>query len=40
VRFASGSDWGTGERHAEAVLIVDVTAICDRATVPLPDRNF
>jgi hypothetical protein len=27
-------DWGAGERHAESMLIVDVTAICDREVLP------
>jgi hypothetical protein len=40
VRVREWIDWGAGERHAEAVLIVDLTAICDRETLPLPDRNF
>lgn len=40
VRMREWIDWGAGERHAESVLIVDVTAICDRETVPLSDRNF
>ena len=40
VRVREWIDWGAGEHHAESVLIVDVTAICDRETLPLPDRNF
>src|SRR4030095_9164440 len=40
VRVREWIDWGAGERHAESVLIVDVTAICDRDTCPLPDQNF
>jgi hypothetical protein len=39
-RFREWVDWAAGERHAESVLIVDRTAICDREVVPLPDRNF
>jgi hypothetical protein len=40
VRVREWIDWGAGERHAESVLIVDFDAICDRETLPLPDRNF
>ena len=40
VRIREWTDWGAGRRQAESVLIVDMTAICDRETVPLPDRNF
>ena len=40
VRLRDWVDWGAGERHAESVLIVDPTAVCDREVLPLPRRNF
>jgi hypothetical protein len=40
VRVRDWIDWGAGERHAESVLIVDLTAILDREVLPIPDRNF
>jgi Zn ribbon nucleic-acid-binding protein len=40
VRVRDWIDWGAGERHAESVLIADLTAICDREVLTLPDRNF
>jgi hypothetical protein len=40
VRVRDWVDWGAGERHAESVLIVDLTAILDREVLPIPDRNF
>ena len=41
VRLREWIDWGAGERHAEWVLIVDMTTIVDREVVPLPPgRNF
>jgi hypothetical protein len=40
VRIREWVDWGAGERHAESMLIVDLTAIIDREVVPLPDKNY
>lgn len=40
VRIREWIDWGAGERHAESMLIVDLTAIADREVLPLPDKNF
>jgi len=40
VRIRDWVDWGAGERHAESVLIADLSAIIDREVLPLPDRNF
>ena len=40
IRVREWIDWGAGERHAESVYIADMTAICDREVLPLPDRNF
>jgi hypothetical protein len=40
VRVREWIDWGVGERHAESVFIVDLTAIVDREALPLPDTNF
>jgi hypothetical protein len=40
VRIREWVDWGAGERHAESVLIADLTAIIDHEVLSLPDRNF
>jgi hypothetical protein len=40
VRIREWVDWGAGERHAESLLIADLTAIIDRELLPVPDRNF
>jgi hypothetical protein len=40
VRICDWINWGAGERHAESVLIVDLTAIFDREVLPLENRNY
>jgi hypothetical protein len=40
VRIRESVNWGAGERHAESMLIADLTAISDREVVPLPDKNY
>ena len=40
VRLREWTEWGPDERHAEWVLIVDMSAMVDCEVLPLPDRNF
>jgi hypothetical protein len=40
VRLRESVNWDSGERHAESLLIADLTAIRDREAVPLPDKNY
>ena len=40
VRIREWVDWGAGERHAESLLIADLTTIIDRELLPVPDQNF
>ena len=40
VRLRESVNWGAGERHAESMLVADLTAISDREVVPLPDKNY
>jgi hypothetical protein len=37
VRCRDWIDWGAGNRHAESVLIADLTVILDQEQLPLPD---
>jgi hypothetical protein len=39
VRLREWNDWGASERHAEWLLIVDMTAVVDRELLPLPGGN-